>query len=406
MAIDFLQVREQIKQLGENAILRDRRLKEKRKIALEMLEDRTLDLEELHQKVQLVVHNYDPNLRCALPVLIPGETAYSLAVRFPLPVLPQHATILAADGSQISPDRHAEVNFCLINVGAIQAELDTPDPPHTSVQSRLYSGDDLLTESGILTDARLALMRDLNERQRLVDLATLARSPVISFTDGPMELWGGRDGEMLPEFQKSLELYIDALEQLRALDVTTAGYVDKPGTKLVVRLLEAALTENNQLQDIKRSFPLRGLIDTDLYRDIIGPGERSAVFAIQFKFASNYQGDLALHFFYLNVGRTGHPWLARIEIPAWVANDRSKIDALHATLVQQCQIMGKLPYPYLLHRAHEAAVVSMEEKEQVKQMITQELRKRGAETGETSHKQASKDLGGRRSYSRGGKNKQ
>jgi len=86
-----------------------------------------------------------------------------------------------------------------------------------------------------------------------------------------------------------------------------------------------------------------------------------------------------------------------------VAHDRSMVDNLHATLVQQCQIMGKRPYPYLLHRAHEAAVVSMEEKEQVTQMIAHELRKRGVAIGEISHKQASKDLGGRRSFNRGGK---
>ena len=79
------------------------------------------------------------------------------------------------------------------------------------------------------------------------------------------------------------------------------------------------------------------------------------------------------------------------------------VGSLLLKLVQQCQIMGKRPYPYLLHRAHEAAVVSMEEKEQVTQMIAHELRKRGVEIGEISHKQAGKDLGGRRGFSRGGK---
>jgi hypothetical protein len=405
MAIDFLQIREQIKKLGENALLRDRRLKELRSKALELLKDPVLDLDRLHHKVQLVVHNYDPNLRCALPVLESGEHINSLAARFPLPNLPPHATILATDGSQISPDRHAEVNFSVINVGAIQAELGSPSAPQVSIQSHLLYDDELRTDSGILTDARLALARDLNERQRLTELATQAKSPVLSFTDGPMELWGGREGESVSEYQKSLDHYVDTLRQLCNLGVATAGYVDKPGATLVVRLLEVALTSEEELPGIKKSFPLRGLIDIDLYRGLIEPGERSAVFAIQSKFAPYYQDDLALHFFYLNVGRTDHPWLARVEIPGWVANDQRMIDDLHATLVQQCQIMGKRPYPYLLHRAHEAAVVSMEEKEQITQMITIELRNRGAEVGEISHKQASKGLGGRKSYSRGDKTK-
>ena len=403
MALDFYQVREQIKKLGENASLRDRRLGELRQKAVFWLNDQALDLDGLRGKVQLVVHNYDPSLRCALPASAPGEAPDALNSRYPSPALPPIATILAADGSQIAPDRHAAVNFSLVNVGAIQTELGSSRAPQVSIQSRLLYDEELTTEGGILTDARLALIRDLNERRRLVELATLATPPVITFTDGPMELWGVREGEAETEFQKSLGLYIEALEQLHALNVTTAGYVDKPGATLVVRLLEVAMLAEAELPEIKKSFPLRGVLDIDLFRDLLLTGERTAVFAIQFKTAPHYRGDLSLHFFYLNVGRAGHPWLARVEIPAWVAGDPAKLDNLHAVLVQQCQIMGSRPYPYLLHRAHEAAVVSMQEKDQAAQMIALELRKQGAEVGEISHKQASKGLRGRTSYGRGPK---
>jgi hypothetical protein len=101
---------------------------------------------------------------------------------------------------------------------------------------------------------------------------------------------------------------------------------------------------------------------------------------------------LGLHFFYLNVGREGHPWLARVEIPAWVAQNPAMLDPLQAVLFHQCQLMGSRPYPYLLHRAHETAVVTMEEKSQVTQMIAQELRRRGVEVGEQSYKQSAKGL--------------
>ena len=403
MSIDFLQVREQIKRLGEKALLRDRRLRELRTKALDLLKNPTLNPEQLREKVQQIARNYDPSLRCALPASNPQEVYDSLDAHFHLPTLPCQATILAADGSQINPDRHIEVNFCLINVGAIQMELNSPATPEISIQSRLAYDDELSTESGFLTDAELALARDLNERQRLVELAAGAKTPVISFTDGPLELWGGREGESHSEFQKSLELYIDTLNQLRTLKVTTAGYVDKPGAALVVRLLEVALASEQELPDIKKCYPFRGIIDIDLFRGLIGPGERSAVFAIQSRLAPFYRDDLALHFFYLNLGKPDHPWLARVEIPAWVAHDQHMVDNLHAILVQQCQIMGKRPYPYLLHRAHEAAVVSMEEKEQVTQMIVHELRRRGVDIGEISHKQAGKNLGGRRSFNKGGR---
>jgi hypothetical protein len=143
---------------------------------------------------------------------------------------------------------------------------------------------------------------------------------------------------------------------------------------------------------------LRGVTDIDLYRTLLKPGERSAVFATQSQSARQYKDSLALHFFYLNVGRARHNWLARIEIPAWVVTDRAKLDALHAVLINQCQAMGSRPYPYLLHRAHETAVVTMEEREQVAQMINLELRRHGIEPGEQSQKQQSKELQGRTGY--------
>ena len=71
------------------------------------------------------------------------------------------------------------------------------------------------------------------------------------------------------------------------------------------------------------------------------------------------------------------------------------LDGLHATLIHQCRIMGARPYPYLLHRAHETAVVSRDEQEEVTQMIIHELQRRGVPIEGRSFKQVSKDLPGR-----------
>jgi hypothetical protein len=223
---------------------------------------------------------------------------------------------------------------------------------------------------------------------------------VITFTDGPMELWGAKDAGDTAEFKKSLDIYLEALEALRRLEVITAGYVDKPLASLVVRLLEVAITPVEELPRVKDLHPLGRVSDMDLYRGLLTEGERSAVFAIQSKSAANYKEAISLHFFYLNVGRAGHPYLARVEIPAWVAGDPLKLDNLHAALVSQCRIMGGRPYPYLLHRAHETAVVTQDEKSQVTQMIIQELYKRGVEVGVASSKQSAKDLESRTRYPR------
>jgi hypothetical protein len=393
MALDFQQIRSQIIELGENAPIIERRLRERREEARKILESNAGELEHLRQKVRLVVRQYDTSLRCAVPVSEP------LDARIATPSALEKATMIAADGSQIYPDHHAEVNYCLINVGAIYMRHGSEAPPDVHVSSQLLYDQDL-SAGGELTVATVALRRDLYEREMLAKLAIAAPSPVITFTDGPMELWGARDPTIASEFQKSLGDYIDVLEQLRAGGVITAGYVDKPAANLVVRLLEVAMLPEAELAEINKRHPLNGVADSALYREMLQPGERSAVFELQSQSAAYYQDDLALHFFYLNVGRPRHPSLARVDLPAWVARNPKMLDDLHAALVGQCHIMGARPYPYLLHRAHEAALVALQEKEQVTQMIAVELRRRGVSVGERSNKQAAKDLSGKKRYKR------
>ncbi len=345
MAINFQQVREQVKSLGENAAGRASQLQELRRRAVEILNNHAGNLEGLRQRVREVALRQDPNLRCAIPCAAELCRPEPLDGHYPLPELPREATIVAADGSQITPDRHAQVNFCLINVGAIQVRIGTPDPPQITVSSKLIYDEQLYTLSGTLSEAQVALMRDLNERKWLADLVKNAQAPVITFTDGPMELWGAKDTQDSQDFQHSLEEYQQVLTTLQELGVTTAGYVDKPAANLVVRLLEVASLSEEQLPQVKRLYPLRGVLDRNIFQWLLAPGERSAVFAIQSRSGEHYLGGLALHFFYLNVGRAGRPWLARVEIPGWVAADSQRLDDLQAVLVQQCQHIGQPPVP-------------------------------------------------------------
>jgi hypothetical protein len=357
MSLDFLQLSQQVQQLGEKAIQHQHDLKTKLVETRELLEERSQDIENLHQKVQDVARNYDQTLRCASPV---NE---ALNAHFPLTNLPEKVTLIAADGSQIFADRHAEVEYCLVNTGAIWMRYGSADAPVTSIQSKLIYADQL---EG-MSDDKLSLKRDMAERIRLLELASQAQPPMITLTDGPLEIWTTtlEEGRVAGEFKKSLEKYLGVLSKLCELKATTAGYVDKPGADLVVRLLEVARAKEEDLAEMRTFRPFRGVTDIELYKDVLQPGERSAIFGIQSRSSKPYQGELGLHFFYLNVGRPGHPYLARVEIPAWVAEDGSMLDNLHAVLVNQCEMISVRRYPYLLHRAHETAVVSLEDKEQV-----------------------------------------
>lgn len=398
MAVDFPQIREQVIKLGETAVEQDQVLQNKRQRALELLELHAGNLEKLREKVLQVAQEYDQNLRCAIPPDLVDRAAEPLDAHFPAPLMPPQALVLAADGSQIAPDRHQPVWYCLINVGGICILHGQAVPPTIHVESQLFYGEQLYTQTGTLTESTLALRRDLHEREMLLNLAQETTAPVVSFTDGPMELWGPREVEAQGEFRKSLEEYLDLLRRLEQRGITTAGYVDNPMADLVVRLLEVAVATESDLNNLRSYHPLRGVADTSLFRNILQPGERSAVFALQSHSAEQYRDQLGLHFFYLNVGRQGHPWLARVEIPAWVAGNPVQLDLLHACLMDQCRILGAHPYPYALHRAHEVAVVSLQEKDQVTEMIALELRRRGLGLGEKSNKQFLKDQPGRMSY--------
>ena len=85
----------------------------------------------------------------------------------------------------------------------------------------------------------------------------------------------------------------------------------------------------------------------------------------------------------------------RVEVPRWVAQSPEKLGVLQAVLVEQCRVMGTRPYPYILHRAHETAVVSLDEKRQLETRLMQEMMRRGYEPDTVSSKQSAKDLAGR-----------
>ena len=393
MSLDFQQVQQQVTKMGENAPERAKHLRALQAKALDTLYAYAHQIEQLREKVATAV-TANPNLRCALP----GTEALNHSS--PRPPLPPSITIIAADGSQINPDRHAFVDYCLVNVGAIHMRQGDSTPPETTIHSSLLYDEHMYSGNGRLTESLVALRRDLYERQLLAELAQEAEPPMITLTDGPLELWVGRDsGQDAQAYKATFDAYLKALHQLHQAGASTAGYIDKPRGDLLVRLLEIALLPVNDLQNAGQRGRRRmlGITDSDLFREILGPGERSAIFGIQSRNAGKYADQLGLHFFYLNVGpgagRQAYP--VRVEIPAWVAQDAETINNLQAVLVHQCQILGSRSYPYLLHRSHEEAVVTQDDKMQVERMIANELHRRGIPIGLPSHKQAAKDSAGR-----------
>ena len=388
MPVNFQQIYTRIREIAQGAHDNKKVLEERRILARELLAVYASALDYLREKVEKA-KEVDINLRIAAPF------KESLAACFPPPVTITDATIIAADGSQINPDRHAAVQFCIINVGVIALKLNSKQAPLVTVETELLYGDDLLKNGSPMTDGMVAMRRDINERIKLDEVSAELDGPIVNLTDGTLELWGAK-GDDPQAYANFVEQYLGVLSRLHGRGVVTAGYVEKPTADLVINLLELATADDEQIRKLRDYHPLHGVSDRWLYGErenpLLPPGHRSAVFGLQSGSEKKYKGALSLHFFYLNVGSERHPWPVRVEIPKWVAEDSKKLDLLHGILIEQCKMMGSRPYPYLLHRAHETAVVRYEEKQQIEQLLVLELRRIHAEVGDTSNKSSAKAL--------------
>lgn len=391
MPINYQQAFTQIKKIGAKSAERRKKKEDARKKARDLFLEYSSQLDLLRSKVE-TAKQADANIRCAVPL------DENLASSYPTVDSAIQATLIAADGSQINPDRHASIQFGLINVGAITMKLNSGETPQIVTNTELLFGDDLLPNNIPMSEGLVALKRDFAERSALDELSKDIKGDIVTFTDGPIELWSAK-GEDAHSYAEYSQKYLGVLSRLQSRGIITAGYVDKPSADLVVRLLEIMMADNEQIQKLREFHPLRSVSDRWLFGEKENPllkaGHRSAIFKIQSSSEKVYTGVLELYFFYLNVGTDSKPYPVRVEVPKWVVDDKNKLNLLHAVLVEQCKMMGSRPYPYLLHRAHETAVVKQEEKYQIEQMLGQELRNNNEEMDSDSNKQSAKNLKGR-----------
>jgi hypothetical protein len=327
----------------------------------------------------------DPALRCAVPLDENPARGYAKTTS-----LAPH-TILAVDGSQAYPDRHEEILFAIVNIGAVTMQMGSGAAPAIDVETTLLFGDDLFPGGGtLLSEGDIALRRDAAERAALLRWGTSASGPSIALIDGPLELWGAKDAVTSESYATILESYLRNLHEMEQRGWLAAGYVDRPGADLVIRLLEVWKAAPQEHGGLGRYHPLRLCSDRWLFGQVLGPGERSAIFQLSSSSRTRYTDSLSLHFFYLNAGSDGHPAIARVEIPLWVAKDVNYIELLHGALLDQCRVLGSRPYPYVLHRAHEVSSLSPAEIEQIKLRLLLELRNHGIQPEERSSKSSAK----------------
>ncbi|GIV62784.1 MAG: hypothetical protein KatS3mg045_0123 [Bellilinea sp.] len=387
MPVNYVQIQGQIQAKCQQARQNQQVYQDRLEQAVRLLREYGESLADLRERVE-DARRADISLRCAVPLNERLDAAFNP------PAVKQLPLLLAADGSQINPSRHDAVEFAVINTGIFRILPATALTPSEESETQLYLLDDLRDPVSPLTEEVVALRRDLTERRLLAERAGRESSqPVITLTDGPLELY--REPRENRTFDDLFNEYLKVLHQINRQGAVSAGYVDKPGSDLVVRLLELTAEPRSDAQETARRRPLGGVLDRVIFAGLLAPGQRSAVFAIESSMAGRFAAfNPALQpcFFYLNVGsHPARPWLARVEIPFAVAENPALLDALHAVLLQQCRQMGSKPYPYALHRAHEIALITRLEKEQIETMIARAMRAMGLEVGEKSTKQYHKD---------------
>ena len=389
MSISYLNLHPQIQKYGQRAALWHLNQQEKLKSALELLQTIAVDPGPLINRVEQIIASQGKNLRFAKMGRETINSFFKLPTKTPPPY-----TLLAADGSQINPDPHAAIIYALINIGIFHLDQVKLQVPQEITQTTLLDFDEVHDSEKYLDEDILAIKRDLKERQLLADLAVQCDGPVIALTDGPLELF--HQPKENKDFLQQFDSYLQSLRKLGKTGAITAGYVDKPRADLVVRMLEFLLLSDIIQAGLER--PFSGLTDSMLFSQLLKPNTRSAIFGMHASNSKYYCDEIALHFFYLNVGRIGHPWIARVEIPAWVASDPDEITLLQQVLIDQCQMMSNRPYPYVLHRAHEIALVSQLEKQQMEERLLKEMQHLGLPLNLQSNKLSAKLLPSRMRY--------
>lgn len=374
MTLELNQVAPQIKAMGQSLAQLTTTRSEALDVARQLLTRYAAEFDQLSQLVDRA-EQVQEKQRFAWVGAAPTRETLNRAC--PLPACPEPITVLASDGSQIYPDPHAIALYYLINVGVIIYRHGSHQKPvtHNHSPRLVFDTEDILDEQGRLISAgEVSVQRDLAELEALVQHTPAAASePVVALKDGQLTL---RVIDLPFDQQKIyLDLYLAQLNALRESGGLLAGYIDRPRSTFVLALLHLALLEMAHISEENlRRTPFRTLTDRDLF-DFLGPGERSAVFAVRAKGLEKYsQTGHAIHFFYLNVAGSGpNPMLARVEIPAWVAANPAALDIVHAVLVRQARITGS--YPYVLARADELAVILPEEREAVEMMLAVEMRR-------------------------------
>jgi hypothetical protein len=373
----------------------------------ELLSERATDWEGIRAGLHRAEKIADPKYFRAAAPLSEDEP---LDTPIPVEPPPHRATIIAADGSQIMPDRHAAFLYYLINVGAIVYHHGDGRAPHIHTSPHLFYPqieDDQTDDEPGFDKSQVTIARDRREIEMLANLSAAYRGSagcVLAVLDQRLLYWPmvGERGST----EGVVAAWTRAMRDIHNTGALLAGYIDRPGKRSVITMLQTLLDEEEVDWRAMGRRPVGNeLTDAGLYATLLGPGERSPVFVdispANRRFAEE-DPNIEVCFFYLNAGasnvileadldpRGEARAIARVDIPRWVAEDAAAVRTVHSLVYDQCRVLPN--YPYALTRADELAVVGRDDQESLNAMIGLAMQREGV-TGEVTAKRDSKEIG-------------
>ncbi len=296
---------------------------------------------------------------------------------------PEDASLIGVDGSQIYPNQHGPVLYYLINTGVIVLRQGTGEAPIVATHPQVfYEEADLYDD-----DLNLRNAQDINDLRELMEMRMLAHWAqkerarwddhasrlILAMTDGPLLTWARekKKGADEKEGQARVRAYLRALQEIQDGGAIPIGYVARPRSANVVRLLHLAQLPLAEIttETVRNTHNrYRALTDAHLFADL-RPNERTALFSSTARVNEEdfaYAGQ-RICFFYMNIShQEGFPHIARIDIPEWAAKQEGLLDAIQQAIYRDAE---GAHYPYVLIRAHELALVTFQERKEFEAML-------------------------------------
>ena len=315
-------------------------------------------------------------------------------------------TVMATDGSQMTPSHH-EIAYCyLINVGMVVLYYgQNRQPLLDSLPEVFYRPEDLYVSRqwGIRTEEWMGYRRTVSEAVVLAELGEFLgidsqvknnfneSQAKIAMVDGSLIYWFL---EQVPSEARDrlLPPILEAWSKLQEMGIPLVGYLSaaRSGEALnFLRLQSCPFPAPNcalncpNIADEAPCQVFHPLRDTSVFGSLLQPGQRSCLWQSSARILEFY-GTQTIYFCYVHVGLE----IARIEFPAWVAENSELLDKALSLILAQVQ--KGYGYPVALAEAHNHAVVRGGDRARFFALLEQQMIKAGLKNVGTSYKETRK----------------